>query len=165
MLYESKYDWIWGLGSDDEEDDYYDHYPYDEEWSGTYHNRFPSEWRNTHKQDETGPEHCGNCACYGCIDNVFVGYCGNCSQHVYEGKRGRGFDDIGKERDDEWALNFDSCFETYLKDVVFEKTKEQTVEELQYEIDDEDIYGPHEPQDPSNESVLNCHFEGGYNDY
>jgi len=31
-----------------------------------------------------GPKHCGNCAFYGTIRGVFVGYCANCAHYCYE---------------------------------------------------------------------------------
>ena len=36
----------------------------------------------------SGPKECGNCFCYGSINNVFVGYCSNCLRDVYNDKRG-----------------------------------------------------------------------------
>ena len=53
-----------------------------------YHTRFPIEWALDHKtfitgkrkqyKEGTGPKECGNCRNYGCIRDVFVGYCGSC---------------------------------------------------------------------------------------
>mgnify|MGYP001221866580 CR=1 FL=1 len=55
-----------------------------------YHLNFPIIWAMTHLKD-TGP-HCLNCLAYGTelsINNelVFIGYCMNCSIHVYKKRR------------------------------------------------------------------------------
>jgi hypothetical protein len=64
-----------------------------------YDSRFPEEWATNHLsfvvgEDDiapSGPEDCGNCACYGSIRGVFVGYCSNCAKE-YKYERGGGFD-------------------------------------------------------------------------
>lgn len=53
-----------------------------------YHPCFPIEWamnhltfrvgKNLEDEEESGPIACGNCASYGSIRGVFVGYCSNC---------------------------------------------------------------------------------------
>ena len=89
------------------------YYSYNEElytWS------FPKEWAQTHLPD-TGPNECNNCATFGCWNGVFVGYCANCALYVYEGRRGRGFIDLGKEYAEEDALEYPSAFDTYLVDI------------------------------------------------
>jgi hypothetical protein len=89
------------------------YYSYNEElytWS------FPKEWAQTHLYG-TGPNECANCANFGCWNGVFVGYCANCAIYVYEGRRGRGFIDIGKEYLGDDALEYPSAFDTYLVDV------------------------------------------------
>lgn len=123
----------------------------DEGWNGEYDNRFPNQWRESHAEG-TGPEECGNCNAYGTINGVFVGYCANCAQYVYNGERGRGFIDNGVEVDDEDIVG-DSVFETYL----IENIVEEPDDPLEYEDD--------EPFDNSDTSVFACHYEGGYNDF
>jgi len=87
------------------------YYSYDEE---LYCGTFPEEWVLDHLPD-TGPKECKNCACYGSWNGVFLGYCINCARYVYNGERGRGFIDIGRENAD---YNGSSVFDTYLKDVL-----------------------------------------------
>ena len=94
-------------------------------WNGIYHPDFPEEWSESHV-DGTGPEMCGNCAEYGCVDkltlsdgteleNVFLGYCVNCAIFCYDGSRGRGFTNKGQELSDEDILAMvPSSFNTYL---------------------------------------------------
>ena len=67
---------------------------------------FPIKWavENLNEYDgETdllrhGPNHCTNCATYGAINNVFVGYCSNCALHKYNYSRGNGFNAVGVEQ-------------------------------------------------------------------
>lgn len=47
---------------------------------------------------EVGPFHCTNCARFGKINNVFVGYCSNCALHKYNYSRGNGFNAVGVEQ-------------------------------------------------------------------
>ena len=66
-----------------------------------YHPRFPVDWAMNHRKfqdgaDEigTGPKECGNCALYGSIRGVFVGYCSNCLEyytHVDDDYRGNNY--------------------------------------------------------------------------
>ena len=95
------------------------YYSYDEE---LYCGTFPEKWVLDHLPN-TGPKECENCACYGSWNGVFLGYCANCAEYVYNGERGRGFIDIGKEVGqnvdlEDAALNGPSVFDTYLKDVL-----------------------------------------------
>ena len=65
-----------------------------------YHIRFPMDWAYTHKafrlpeevefNDGSGPEYCGNCAAYGSIRGVFVGYCSNCLKNYIDTNEPRG---------------------------------------------------------------------------
>ena len=66
-----------------------------------YDAHFPEEWANDHQDFPqghpyedylacTGPEKCGNCAFYGTLRGVFVGYCSNCARE-YEFERGKGY--------------------------------------------------------------------------
>lgn len=88
-----------------------DKYLYQGAW---YHKNFPVLWAMTHEAD-SGPSQCANCADYGCVNHVFIGYCANCAEYYYDGERGKGFIDNGIEIDDfESAV---SAFDTYLKGV------------------------------------------------
>jgi hypothetical protein len=89
------------------------YYSYDEE---LYCGTFPEEWVLDHFPD-TGPRECGNCAYYGSWNGVFLGYCANCAI-VYNGERGHGFIDIGKECDYDHDVGGPSVFDTYLKDLL-----------------------------------------------
>ena len=57
----------------------------------SYLNSFPDEWINNNAMG-TGPIQCINCRKYGSIDNIFIGYCANCSQYIYNFERGEGFE-------------------------------------------------------------------------
>ena len=81
-----------------------------------YTGTFPVEWAKNHILG-TGPTECANCAYFGSWNGVFIGYCSNCALYDYAGLRGRGFIDCGYEFKDECVLEFESIFETYLKDV------------------------------------------------
>jgi hypothetical protein len=86
------------------------------QWNGIYHSKFPEEWAENH-EDETGPEECLNCALYGTINNIFIGYCANCAHYIYNGTRGRDFIDNGIENDEIEVMKYESIFDTYLKGV------------------------------------------------
>jgi len=88
-------------------------YSYDEE---LYTATFPFEWAENHLPG-SGPKECGNCAYYGSLNGVFVGYCCNCAVYLYKGERGRGFIDCGKENSSKTVDNFVSIFDTYMKGV------------------------------------------------
>ena len=89
------------------------YYSYDEE---LYCGTFPEEWAENHLPG-TGPLECGNCAWFGSWNGVFLGYCANCANYDYNGERGRGFIDCGKENGAEEVQHFPSAFDTYLKDI------------------------------------------------
>ena len=66
-----------------------------------YDAHFPEEWAKDHKDFPqgspyedylacTGPEKCENCAFYGSLRGVFVGYCSNCARD-YDFSRGKGY--------------------------------------------------------------------------
>ena len=64
---------------------------------------FPIKWavenlNETNENRQVGPFHCGNCATFGAINNVFVGYCSNCALYKYNYSRGNGFNAIGVEQ-------------------------------------------------------------------
>ena len=101
------------------EEPYYhdDIYLYQGAW---YHRSFPVIWAMTHETG-SGPSQCANCADFGCVNHVFIGYCANCANYYYDGERGRGFIDNGIEFDEyETAV---SAFDTYLKDVDISQIK------------------------------------------
>ena len=62
---------------------------------------FPEEWIMTQKFDApygipdmtgTGPVYCANCEYHGTNkEGVFLGYCLNCADYVYNGERGPGY--------------------------------------------------------------------------
>jgi len=196
---------IWNYVSDDEDDydpymeitHYNDVYSHDYQW---YHIQFPEDWALGHLEG-TGPGQCENCADYGCVNGVFIGYCANCALFVYNGSRGRGFMGNGVESNDDIALMYASAFDTYLAGVdvyaiqgiraqsphsVEEDMDAQMQEDMdaqmQEEIDaqmQEDMDAQMQEEidaaidaemelvyanDYNDSSVLNCHFEGGYND-
>jgi len=137
-------DSICNLSSEDD-DESYPEYKYSDDFEGVYHENFPQEWAENHDPN-TGPYECANCAFYGCVGDVFVGYCANCAMYVYKGSRGRGFVGDGLENTSDDAMQYPSAFDTYLEGVEFE---------------------PNDPMELDNTetSVLNCHFEGGYADF
>jgi hypothetical protein len=90
------------------------YYSYDEE---LYCGTFPENWVEDCLEG-TGPKECGNCSYYGSWNGVFLGYCANCAQYVYNGERGQGFIDIGKECDYNPNVNGPSVFDTYLKGLI-----------------------------------------------
>jgi hypothetical protein len=170
-------DSIWSLISNDEDDQPYpydepfhygERYLYDYQW---YHEKFPEEWAVCHKEG-TGPGQCTNCADYGSINGVFIGYCANCAMYDYEGTRGRGFIDVGVENSDSLVLEYSSAFDTYLKDVDIHAIEpiepiepiESEIKEPGDTIDDNDMDDDY-PEDDMDVGVMNCHFEGGYNDF
>jgi len=117
-------------------------------WEGIYHENFPQEWAVNHEPG-TGPEECKNCAYFGCIEDVFIGYCANCAIYVYEGSRGPGFIDVGVEFKDDNAIDDNESIDHN--------------ESIHHnEINDNDSI---EPYDNTETSVFDCHFEGGYNDF
>ena len=86
------------------------------QWNGIYHPKFPEEWAENHEEG-TGPEQCCNCAEYGTINNIFIGYCANCAHYIYNGTRGRGFIDNGIENNEIEVIKYESIFNTYLKNI------------------------------------------------
>jgi hypothetical protein len=89
------------------------YYSYDEE---LYCGTFPEAWAKNHLNG-SGPKECKNCNWYGSWNGVFLGYCANCAYYAYNGERGRGLVDIGKENGEETITHQPSIFETYLKDI------------------------------------------------
>jgi hypothetical protein len=69
------------------------YYSYEEE---LYTATFPVAWAETH-EPKTGPKECNNCRTYGSWNGVFIGYCSDCAEYIYEGGRGCGFKSYGEE--------------------------------------------------------------------
>ena len=103
-----------------------------------YINQFPKMWATSHVQ-ETGPEECENCAFYGSWNGVFIGYCMNCAEYIYEFQRGHGFVEHGEEHDlDIPQLR---AMETYLNGVdldEIETAPNRDFYELSSDSDDDD---------------------------
>ena len=127
-----------------------DHYLYDGTW---YYHKFPVDWAKTHLEN-TGPKNCMNCAEYGTLHQgtIFLGYCVNCARFAYKCTRGHGFVGEGEESEVGPAAR-----STYLQDVVLED-----IPPLLCDITDD---GDDNRRDDPENSVLECHFEGGYNDF
>jgi len=161
-----------------------------------YHSRFPREWAESHQED-TGPENCSNCEQFGSLNGVFIGYCGNCADYVYEGGRGRGILKMGVEFDSIGNSMYDTYFSGLTLDigatrlVPVDAPEAMTRDEFDdycvdvlttfnepecpinpYSMDIvneeflEDYIGDHYhgSDEEMDVSVLDCHFEGGYND-
>ena len=117
---------------------------------------FPIKWavENLNENDENrevGPFHCTNCAAYGAINNVFVGYCSNCALHKYNYSRGNGFNAAGVEQIvdhlDQELNPQNSIWNTYMKhvqqdqigvNIVIIEEEEEEVEEEEEEEEEED---------------------------
>jgi len=145
---------------------YADRYLYDGVW---YHINFPENWAKNHSYG-TGPLDCANCAYFGSVNGVVIGYCINCADLDYQGDRGRGFIDIGVELDDQTVREFDSAFDTYLKGV--DVSTIRSIEEIIPSENAMDVTTEEETDidnyseiDDNTNSILYCHFEGGYNDF
>lgn len=89
------------------------YFSYDGEF---YTGTFPMSWL-VQQVPGTGPKDCEKCAKHGKWNRVFIGYCMNCSYHVYNGTRGRGFETAGNETSCQELAVFKSAFDTYLKGV------------------------------------------------
>lgn len=73
---------------------------------------FPYEWAMS-TYPGTGPKQCKNCHNHGIIDDLFIGYCSDCSNYMYDNTRGHGFV-YGKEKVDIDNKQTSATF-TYLK--------------------------------------------------
>jgi len=128
------------------------YYSYDGE---LYCGTFPEEWVLDNLPD-TGPRECKNCQHYGSWNGVFLGYCANCARLVYNGERGYGFIDVGRECDYIRDVDGASVFDTYLKDV------------LPDEVGDKDFMDSAALQDfqspPDENGLENLSFEEKYPD-
>ena len=85
-------------------------YNVDDVW---YHTAFPRKWAETHLPG-TGPCDCPNCANWGSLGDLFIGYCMHCASMAYNGKRGRGFIGAGKESNNDVSSSYPSAYDTYL---------------------------------------------------
>jgi hypothetical protein len=132
-----------------------EHYLYDGFW---YYHKFPVEWAKDHHGD-SGPKLCANCAEYGTLHHgsVFVGYCIHCAQGVYEKMRGPGFVDYGRV---EGGGTLEST--CYLHGVDLD-----SISPLLWDVSPppSDLDDGEEQQQQQQHSILEPHFEGGYNDY
>jgi hypothetical protein len=142
------------LMSDDEDDIrfpyekpfyYGGRYLHDYKW---YHEKFPEEWALNSKIG-TGPNQCDNCACSGCINGIFIGYCLNCAFYEYDGTRGRGFRIGGLEDDTIDVLGFPSAFDTYLKGVDI-----TTIQSIENEI--QSNYNPNSNSQSQSDEEKHC---------
>jgi len=155
-------DYIWALVSDDE--DNYEEEDDEPQWIGSYHPSFPNEWREN-QAEGTGPEHCGNCALYGCYAGQFIGYCANCADHVYHGTRGRGFVDVCTENDAEEVREWVSVFDTYLHAFEHAVVPGAYDESVAVVSDDEEDENFGDLEFVGENTVFEGHYEGGYADF
>ena len=103
---------------DDEIVEYGDYYSYQGE---LYIKQFPKMWATSHVP-ETGPAECENCNFYGSWNGVFIGYCMNCAEYVYEYQRGHGFIEHGEEVNNEDIPQL-RAMDTYLYGVELDEIK------------------------------------------
>jgi len=136
-----------------------------------YHENFPIGWARNHEEG-TGPSNCNNCAHFGSINGIFIGYCCNCANYIYNFERGRGFVDVGEEISTGESTNYTSVFDTYLKDVDIEAI-EPVIDDNNYTMDIVNEYDEYDNinsivddyNEDSYSGIMDCHFEGGYNDF
>ena len=64
------------------------HFPL--EWALEYNLQYELVYDNTIISVSAGPSNCNNCACYGSLNGVFVCYCLNCADIIFNGERGNG---------------------------------------------------------------------------
>lgn len=136
-------------------------------WTGAYHPSFPNQWTMSHAPG-TGPEQCLNCADHGSYRGQFIGYCANCADYVYEGRRGRGFMGDGVELVDDQTRQWISVYDTYLSHVEFARFSDElpnVVEEEEDENQESDDTSIPDTDALEYGSVFEAHFEGGYADF
>jgi hypothetical protein len=124
-----------------------EHYLYNGFW---YYCKFPVEWAMSHLPS-TGPKECDNCAYYGTVHDgtIFVGYCLNCAKHDYLLTRGPG-------------LPTQSLLPIqYLGNEI----RPEDIPRLLCEEASEEAETQDQNQNQDHVSILECHYEGGYNDY
>lgn len=136
-----------------------DNYLYDTKW---YYERFPLAWARSHKP-LTGPNECKNCAHHGSLHNesIFVGYCVNCARYVYKYERGHGFREGVEDASADSTIP--SAQETYLRGVDLDDIPPLLTSGSEDEEEDDDDDGNEYDDDKG--TILECHFEGGYNDF
>lgn len=88
------------------EDDYY---MYDKQ---KYYIFFPYEWAQN-MFPGTGPNMCDKCVLHGSKKNIFIGYCYDCANYIYDCKRGHGL--INGLEDIDMVNKETSANFTYLK--------------------------------------------------
>lgn len=106
-----------------------------------YINQFPKMWATAHAAD-TGPEECENCNFYGSWNGIFIGYCVNCAEYVYEFQRGHGFIDHGEELDEDIPQL--RAMDTYLCDVDLDKCGDELNTAFYYISSDDEEHEEHE---------------------
>jgi|TARA_B110000093_G_scaffold52976_1_gene56936 hypothetical protein len=111
------------------------YYTYD---NALYTRSFPVEWATDHEYG-TGPNDCVHCATDGSWNGVFIGYCTECSQTLYQGTRGRGFISPGVENCSEQVIDFPSVFDTYLMDILLEQVGDPGLFNSQQAIDIDEL--------------------------
>lgn len=116
---------------DNEIIDYGDYYSYQGE---LYIKQFPKMWATSHVP-ETGPGECENCNFYGSWNGVFIGYCMNCADYVYEYQRGHGFIDHGEEVNNEDIPQL-RAMDTYLYGVELDEIRTTAPNRDFYELSD-----------------------------
>ena len=160
------------------------YYSYDEE---LYCGTFPEQWAKNHLNG-SGPKECKNCNYYGSWNGVFIGYCANCAHSVYNGERGRGLIDMGKENKHESVIQYPSIFETYLKGInpydvgdtdfmdsakyvnyidIYNNHIEDLLVPVDYEYDDNENQKGYEKEDKKDEyyidiDEINAHYDELY---
>ena len=90
-----------------------------------YISTFPNEWIEQ-ENSECGPKNCCNCAIHGTFNGIFVGYCANCAQFVYNYERGNGFVSQGREL---LGPVRTSAWNTYMNYVELENIKNTNLED------------------------------------
>jgi len=113
-----------------------------------YDANFPTDWANEHHKKETeyGPIKCLNCFYFGHYQGVFVGYCSNCAQHLFNYERGYGLtDEFCSERDsntvDDIAAPLNSMWYKYMNNSplykIGDKDLHEKLEQKKREIEEE----------------------------
>ena len=129
---------------------------------------FPLEWATAHECG-TGPMECVNCAYYGSLNGVFVGYCVNCAQNVYKGSRGLGFLGDGHEdcegNPQETCGFGESAFKTYLKTMTFDMFKQVSRQDVIMKTTEEEYDNMLATTYRDAGGPFNSDYEGGYNDF
>lgn len=134
-----------------------------------YHSTFPVEWAENHL-DGTGPGSCSICDKYGFRNGAFIGYCASCVAFKYKYERTCGFVDISPPiKNDIMIPVFNETNHTTNATVEVISEGDPIVD-YNNNIYNEEDYLNADPY-PDNDidadwlvSILNPHFEDGYND-